>query len=294
MSDLCEFEFHTLTVDAYGQPQETQHCSAHGFIADLGEGIELELVAIPGGSFLMGAPETEEGWHPTQAPQHEVAIAPLWIGKYPITQAQWGAIAALPKINRPLMPKPSCFEGNHRPVEQVSWLDAVEFCDRLSAHTGQTYRLPSEAEWEYCCRATTSTPFCFGETITTDLANYSGIDWEFEGRICSRGSYGKGPPGSDRRETISVGSLQVANPFGLYGMHGNVREWCQDCWHPSYQGAPGDGTAWVTDGDCNQRLLRGGSWNSGPRACRSAARGKMEIDASLYDIGFRVVCVLPY
>jgi formylglycine-generating enzyme required for sulfatase activity len=236
----------------------------------------------------MGASKAEEGWHSSQSPQHEVAIAPFWMGKYPVTQAQWGAVAALPKVNRSLVLQPSCFDGKNRPVEQVTWLDAVEFCDRLSLLTGLTYRLPTEAEWEYSCRATTQTPFCFGETITTELANYSGIDWEFEGRICSKGSYGKGPIGGDRRETTEVGSFQVANQFGLFDLHGNVREWCQDCWHNTYENAPSDGSAWVNAGDCAQRILRGGSWNSGPRSCRSAARGKMESDASLYDIGFRI------
>lgn len=288
MPNCVEFEFETHAVDIYGQPQEQQHHSTQCLVEDLGEGIVLELVGIPGGTFLMGAAKPEEGWHPSQSPQHEVAIAPFWMGKYPVTQAQWGVVAALPQVNRALVPQPSCFPGKKRPVEQVSWLDAVEFCERLSLHTGLNYRLPSEAEWEYSCRANTQTPFYFGETITTDLANYSGIDWEFEGRICSKGSYGKGPAGGDRRETTEVGSFQSANPFGLFDLHGNVREWCQDCWHNTYENAPTDGSAWMSDGDCSQRILRGGSWNSGPRSCRSAARGKMELDASLYDIGFRI------
>jgi formylglycine-generating enzyme required for sulfatase activity len=304
MPKIAVFEFETVTVNVYGQLQERQRHSAQFFPEDLGEGVVLELVAVPRGRFLMGAPKTEEGWHPTQSPLHEVTIASFWMSKYPVTQAQWSAVVGMPKVNRPLVPQPSCFSGKNRPVEQISWLDAVEFCDRLSIRTTRKYRLPSEAEWEYACRASPSSPhetledlsekiqspFCFGETITTELANYSGVDWEFEGRICSKGSYGKGPTGSDRRETIEVGSLQIANRFGLYDMHGNVREWCQDCWHNTYAGAPSDGNAWISEGDCNQRLLRGGSWNSGPKACRSAARGKMEPDASLYDIGFRVVC----
>ncbi len=287
------FEFETLTVTADGQPQERYCQTAQCFAEDLGEDITLEMVAIPEGQFTMGTPKTEEGWNASQSPQHTVAIAPFWMGKYPVTQAQWRMVAALPVVKQPLEPQPSCFSGENRPVEQVSWLDAIEFCTRLSAKTGRNYRLPSEAEWEYACRAMTQTPFCFGETITTDLANYSGIDWEYEGRICSKGSYGKGPIGDDRRETINVGSLSAANGFGLYDMHGNVREWCLDCWHNLYESAPTDGSAWITSGDCNQRLLRGGSWNSGPRSCRSAARGRFEPDASLYDIGFRVVCSSP-
>ncbi len=284
------FEFETLTVDVFANSLGRQEQSVQGVSHNLGQGISLELVAVPGGSFLMGAGKSEEGWHSMQGPQHEVMIAPFWMGRYPVTQAQWRVVAALPKVERSLNPEPSCFKGDNRPVEQISWLDAIEFCARLSHQTGHSYRLPSEAEWEYACRAMTQTPFCFGETITTDLANYSGVDWEFEGRICSKGSYGQGPTGSDRRETTEVGSFRVANAFGLYDMHGNVREWCQDCWHDTYVDAPTDGIAWTEGGNCNQRVLRGGSWNSGPRACRSAARSRMEMDGNLYDLGFRVVC----
>jgi formylglycine-generating enzyme required for sulfatase activity len=289
MAAASVFEFDTLTVDVYGHIQEQRRQSAPHRVDDLGQGIGLELVAISGGNFTMGAPNTEEGWHPSQSPQHSVTIAPFWMGKYPVTQAQWGLVAALPKVNHSLPPKPSCFTGATRPVEQVSWQDAVEFCDRLAAQTGRIYRLPTEAEWEYACRATTVSPFWLGETITTALANYSGVDWEYEGRVCSKGSYGKGATGSDRRETTVVGSFAIANPFGLYDMHGLVREWCIDRWHDSYDGALDDGTAWIENSTTDQRVLRGGSWNSGPKACRSAFRSKLNPDTHLYDVGFRVV-----
>ena len=323
MTAASVFEFDTLTVDVYGHPHEQRRQLVPHRVDDLGQGIGLELVAIPGGSFRMGAPNTEEGWHPSQTPQHTVTIAPFWMGKYPVTQAQWSLVAALPKVNHSLPPKPSCFTGATRPVEQVSWQDAIEFCDRVSAQTGYRYRLPTEAEWEYACRAsplptsgtpgsedvrsasplptsgtpgsedvrsaTTTTPFWFGETITTELANYSGVDWEYEGKVCSKGSYGKGATGSDRRETTVVGSFAIANPFGLYDMHGLVREWCADRWHDSYNGAPDDGTAWIENSTTDQRVLRGGSWNSGPKACRSAFRSKLNPDTHLYDVGFRVV-----
>jgi formylglycine-generating enzyme required for sulfatase activity len=212
------------------------------------------------------------------------------MGKYPVTQAQWQAVAALPKVKQDLDPNPANFQGENRPVERVSWYDAIEFCARLSQQTGYAYRLPTEAEWEYACRAWTLTPFHFGETITTDLANYSGVNWDYMGKICSKGSYGAGPKGVDRRETIPVGSFQVANAFGLYDLHGNVREWCADYWHDNYEGAPTDATVWITDGDSDKRVLRGGSWNVGPRKCRSAYRVKFDPAASLYDIGFRVAC----
>jgi formylglycine-generating enzyme required for sulfatase activity len=141
---------------------------------DLGSGIQLEMVMIPGGSFMMGSPEKEEGSDDDERPQHEVTIEPFWLGQYQVTQAQWKFVAKLPQVNRELEQDPSRFKGDNRPVEQVSWKDAVEFCDRLSKHTKRQYRLPSEAEWEYACRAGTKTPFHFGETITTDLANYNG------------------------------------------------------------------------------------------------------------------------
>jgi formylglycine-generating enzyme required for sulfatase activity len=261
--------------------------TAQYFIEDLGNGIQLEMVMIPSGSFMMGSPETEEGSNDDERPQHQVTIKAFCLGKYQVTQAQWKAVAAFPQVNKELKLDPSRFKGdgstsltNHRPVEQVSWEDAVEFCDRLSQYTGRTYRLPSEAEWEYACRAGTTTPFHFGETITTDLANYDG-----------NYAYGQGPKGVDRGETTEVGSFGVANNFGLYDMHSNVWEWCQDDWHNDYKGAPIDGSAWLNnEEDNNGKLLRGGSWNYYPGNCRSAFRDYYGLDSSLSHIGFRVVC----
>jgi formylglycine-generating enzyme required for sulfatase activity len=214
-------------------------------------GVTLEMVAIPGGTFLMGSPESEPERSDRESPQHTVTIQPFFMGKFPVTQAQWQAVASLPKVNIDLKPDPSNFKGANRPVEQVSWNDAVEFCARLSKATGREYRLPSEAEWEYACRAGTTTPFHFGETITTDLANYDG-----------NYTYGSGSKGQYRKQTTDVGSFP-ANAFGLHDMHGNVWEWCQDTWHENYNGAPTDGSAWV-DENANQniRILRGGSWTS--------------------------------
>ncbi len=278
-----------LTVDADGQPSDRQPKQLPYWQEFLAEGVVLELVAIPGGKFLMGAPRTEEGWQPNQSPQHWVAIAPFWMGTSVVTQAQWQAVAALPKVKQPLVPDPACFIAPQRPVEQISWQDAMEFCARLSALTGREYRLPSEAEWEYACRAGTQTPFHFGETISTDIANYSGLDWEFDGKLCTKGAYGKGKTGCDRRETTPVKNFGVANAFGLYDMHGNVREWCADAWY-DYQQAPDDGSAWNPDTQATHRILRGGSWNGGPRSCRAAFRSRFDAISGMYDIGFRVLC----
>ena len=254
--------------------------TAQYFIEDLGNGIQLEMVMIPSGSFIMGSPETEEGSIDDERPQHQVTIKAFCLGKYQVTQAQWKAVAAFPQVNRELKPDPSRFKGNNRPVESVSWEDAVEFCDRLSRHTKRQYRLPSEAEWEYACRAGTTTPFHFGKTITTDLVNYNG-----------NYTYGQGSKGVYRKETTEVGSFGVANNFGLYDMHGNVWEWCQDDWHSDYEGAPIDGSAWLNnEEDNNDKLLRGGSWNYNPKYCRSAYRNGINLVVNNDIIGFRVVC----
>lgn len=290
MSDLPQLSFDVVTVDATGQEKERHQGHAFCRVETLDENTTLELIRIRAGNFLMGADRSELGWRKSQAPQHPVTLAEFWLSQSPITQAQWQAIAQLPKINIPLNPQPSCFEGRDRPVEQITWYEAVEFCDRLARHCDRPYRLPSEAEWEYAARAQTTTPFHFGPTITTDLANYSGVSWEYDGKICSLGHYGDGPEGEDRRETTSTGFFQVANAFGLYDVHGLVREWCADEWHDNYNEAPADGSAWTSATTTAQRVLRGGSWNTGPKLCRSAYRTRFDPHASLYDIGFRVAC----
>ena len=267
----------------------TTQKTAQYYKEDLDNGIELEMVLIPGGSFMMGAPEIEAGSSDRERPQHQVTVSTFFMSKYPVTQAQWKAVAALLRVNRDIEPEPSFFQGGNRPVEQVSWYDAVEFCDRLSTkHPKRQYRLPSEAEWEYACRAGTTTPFHFGETITTDLANYRGTDYE---EYKWSGSYGRGPKGIYREETTEVGSFP-GNTFGLYDMHGNVWEWCADHWHDNYEGTPTAGSAWHYDNDNHPRLVRGGSWYGNPEYCRSANRIRYSPDDDYNFIGFRVVCGL--
>lgn len=251
---------------------------AEFFTEDLGNGILLEMVAISGGQFLMGSPENELERRESESPQHIVTIQPFYMGKYAVTQEQWQAVMGN---------NPSRFQGAKRPVENVSWDDAVEFCQRLARKTGKDYRLPSEAEWEYAAHAGTTTPFHFGETISTDLANYRGTDWTYEGKVYP-GNYGHGSKGIFREQTTEVGKFSP-NAFGLYEMHGNIWEWCQDTWHENYEGAPSDGTAWVSENDNNSRLLRGGSWDTDPGYCRSAIRNGNSHDGRLVMVGFRVV-----
>ncbi len=270
------------------------------------DGIALEMVLIPDGTFTMGAPEDEEGSRSDERPQHNVTISAFLMGRYPITQAQWQAVAQKTdlKVNEDLEPDPSEFKQPYqginrwqRPVENVNWYEAVEFCQRLSKLTGKNYRLPSEAEWEYACRGVRQPldlekgksypPFHFGETITTELANYRGTD---DKDLELSGSYGKGTKGDYRQETTPVGYFKVVNPFGLSDMHGNVWEWCADEWHGNYQGAPTDGSAWLS-GDDNLSPLRGGSWGHRPEDCRSASRVNFNrrVDR-IGDGGIRVVC----
>jgi formylglycine-generating enzyme required for sulfatase activity len=283
---LSDFNFEVVTVDPRGEESERETKTAQYYTENLGNNVILQMVAIPGGKFLMGSPETEAERSDSESPQHEVTVPPFFMGKYPVTQAQWKFVASLPQVNDKLISDPSKFKGENCPVEFVSWFNAVEFCDRLTQHTGKNYRLPSEAEWEYACRAGTTTPFHFGETITSEFANYN-----------AEYIYGAQVKGTNRRKRteVEVGHFGVANAFGLYDMHGNVWEWCADLWHENYEGAPTDGSAWIdVNENDNQpkRLLRGGSWDDVPVVCRSAYRNnyKPYIINIKGSVGFRVVC----
>ena len=289
------FHFEIITVNAAGKEVNRKPGTARQKIETL-NGVNLEMVYIPGGTFTMGSPQNEAESNDNEKRQHQVTIEPFFMGKYAVTQAQWKAVTKLPKIQCDLNSDPSRFKGDNRPVEQVSWRDAVEFCARLSQKTKRNYRLPSEAEWEYACRAGTTTPFHFGETITTDLANYNGNE-----------TYANAPKGKYRQETVDVDSFPP-NAFGLYQMHGNVWEWCADPWHGNYEGAPTDGSVWdekdndhryqnsvdllaMSGNDDRSRLLRGGSWLKYPRNSRSAIRGSDAPDSRNGCLGFRFVFV---
>ncbi|MEB3189179.1 MAG: formylglycine-generating enzyme family protein [Snowella sp.] len=262
------------------------------YIEDLGNGERLEMMRIPPGEFCMGSPKTEEGRYDRESPQHWVTVNDEFcLGKYPITQGQWRAVInstdPLLEEKYPLKPEPAKFTDDYeengktysrwqRPVEQVSWQDAMIFCARLSKKTGRLYRLPSEAEWEYACRGITkeqvsaiypadstlttkklitawnthktlNQPFSFWNTYKTLNQPFSfgpSIITDIANYNGSK-SYGNGSTGVDREQTTPVGLFKAPNAFGLHDMHGNVLEWCLDPWHGNYEGMPpSDGSVW--------------------------------------------------
>jgi formylglycine-generating enzyme required for sulfatase activity/predicted Ser/Thr protein kinase len=276
---LSSTSIEVVQVSPKGEIVDRQNHLIHPISENLGKGLTLKLVPIPGGRFLMGSPPNELHRQPTEDPQHMVAVPDFYLGQFPVTQAQWRAVATLPMIKRDINPQPSTFTGDDRPVEGVSWFDGVEFCSRLSQLTGKDYHLPSEAAWEYACRAGSKTPFAVGETLNTDIANYDGTT-----------VYGMGLEGIYRQQTTVVGKLPP-NRYGLYDMHGNVWEWCGDHWHGSYTHAPSDGSVWQ-DQYFFACVLRGGAWNTPVMNCRCAARIWEAASERSHHIGFRVACTL--
>lgn len=273
------FEFDVIQLNSQGEIiQRTRQQNTY-FSEALVEGVILEMVSIPGGKFWMGSTNSE-GNYPDEKPHQEITVAPFYLGKYPVTQAQWRAVASLPKVKFDINPNPSEFKGENKPVDSISYVDALEFYFRLAEKTGKPYRLPTEEEWEYACRAGTTTPFHFGETITTEIANYDG-----------KFTYSKEPKGINREETTEVGYFQVANAFGLYDIHGNIAEWCDSEYLP-YEGGPqeiGDRAGyWLNL--IHHCVLRGGSWMSSPHRCRSANRGYCDMESRLRRSGMRVAC----
>jgi formylglycine-generating enzyme required for sulfatase activity len=268
------FHFTRIEVNKQGIVTKQETRSHQGWIQSLTSNIVLEMAAIPGGTFLMGAPESAEvGFYPNF--QHRATVAPFFISRYPITQAQWLAIATTAPIHRSLALNPAYFPGRDRPIERVSWYDAMEFCDRLSRQTGRAYRLPTETEWEYACRAGTYTPFHIGENLTPKWANYNG-NYDYYSGSSAKGLF--------RQETTPVGSFDVANAYGLFDMHGNVWEWCDDR-HPSEATERFDLKY--------PQLLRGGSWATHPKDCHASARCSLMVAQATNDVGFRVCCSAP-
>ena len=260
-------EFETPTLDEKGEIIARTRCTAAAFSDDLGNGLTLEMVIVPAGLFKMGSLSYQGDVD--EQPQHLVTIKSFAMGRFLITQGQWKAVMGkLP---------PCRFKGDGLPVERVSWKDAQKFCQGLAQKTGRNYQLPSETQWEYACRAGTSTPFSFGETLTVDVANFNG---EHTFRDEPRGYY---------FHSTSEGGKFPPNAFGLCDMHGNLWEWCADNWLDDYSSSPRESSSYQNK-DSRYRVARGGSWHEPPGLCRSAARLRvLQTDADEF-IGFRVVC----
>ena len=286
---IAPLEFTTIEVNEKAEIIAEPKCSAQSFDENLNEGLNLKMIVIFGGSFMIGSPEDELDSDKDEKPQNSVTVPSFTIAQTPVTQAQWKAISNLPKVKLKLDPEPSFYSGDDRPVERVNWFEAVEFCDRLTRLTQRPYRLPNEAEWEYACRSGTTTAFNIGSTIATDFANYRGVD-DVRSDVTYFGNYGDGSKGLYRGQTLDVSSFPP-NRNGLYDMHGNIWEWCSDHWHSGHENAPIDGSTWLDkDADDNSdRIIRGGSWYNTPHSCRSAFRN---FDAPVFrdsTLGFRVV-----
>jgi formylglycine-generating enzyme required for sulfatase activity len=229
------------------------------------------MVLIPAGGFWMGTPVEEGGYVKAEQPVHRVRLTrSFWMGVYEVTQEQYRAVMGQ---------NPSQSKGAKRPVENVSWADAQEFCKRVSEKTGETARLPTEAEWEYACRAGTTTAYCFGDSISTDLANYDRSEADEDDDLV--------PLGESRQRTMPVGSFP-ANPWGLHDMHGNVSEWCQDWFAREYYPKSPDADPMGPETG-KYRVIRGGALHSAPRFCRSGFRGAVPPDSRHKSAGFRVV-----
>jgi formylglycine-generating enzyme required for sulfatase activity len=260
-------EFKTPTLNKKGEIVHWTDHTARQATVELGSGVHLDLLLIPGGVFQMGSPfhsgESDE------KPQHLVIIKPFMMSKYLITEGQWKAI---------LRKLPPCrFKGDNLPVERVSWMDAQKFCRSLSEKIGKEFHLPSETQWEYACRAGTATPFSFGETLTIEIANFNGED-----------TFSAEPRGFYPHVTTEGGTFPP-NAFGLYDMHGNLWEWCADNWLDDYSSSPRDDSTYQNR-ESSYRVARGGSWHEPAALCRSASRLRvLQTDADEV-MGFRVVC----
>jgi formylglycine-generating enzyme required for sulfatase activity len=232
------------------------------------------LVTVPAGRFTMGSPDTEPERYVDEGPQHRVRLRSFAIGRFEVSFAQWDACVAAGAC--PAQPRDEGWGRDQRPAIHIRWEMAKAYVAWLSQLTGQRYRLPSEAEWEYAARAGTSTPFGLGERVDPDQVNVAGGF-----------TYNGSRKGVDRQRTVPVGSLP-ANAWGLHEVHGNVWEWTEDCWHDDYQRAPADGSAWTRKCAEPRHVLRGGSWYDRADFARSAARRGMEA-GSINAIGLRVV-----
>jgi formylglycine-generating enzyme required for sulfatase activity len=297
-------EEHTKSINRLIEIVSRQYPDPNGIIEtvrhEIAEGVFYEFIKIPAGEFIMGSSKSEQGRFDNEGPAHLVKMPSYMIGKYPITQEQWNSVMdSLPdfmntekkewdefitwytqfwpelKNRDTLLAKArEGFIGEDFPVVGISWNDSNKFLQKL----GGQYRMPSEAEWEYAARAGTTTPYAFGNTISPEQVNFNGEH-----------QLDQGTPGLFRRRLTPVGSLGLPNNWGIFDMHGNVWEWCEDYWHENYEGAPRDGSAWLSGGDSTFRVVRGGSWSGISYFCRSAYRDRVLPVSRDGIIGLRLV-----
>jgi formylglycine-generating enzyme required for sulfatase activity len=278
-----------ITVDVRGKEINRRSLQVQYFTEDklsLPSGVKpIEMALIPAGEFKIGSlsGEKERSNDEDQVNYPIKFSQAFYMSRYEVTQKQWFAVMGSDYdangFNKRFRELDNKFKGDNRPMVMVDWNDAKAYCKKLSELTGKSYRLPSESEWEYSCRAKSTTPFYFGETITAELVNHD-----------SNFPYGNVRPDKSgyREETTNVGSFPP-NEWGLYDMHGNVWEWCEDPWHDNYNGIPNDGSAWLIGGEQNRHIVRGGSWLSNAYGCRSAIRFRVDAGNRILDLGFRVV-----
>jgi formylglycine-generating enzyme required for sulfatase activity len=222
--------------------------------------VQIQFAYIPKGKYLMGSTLQEDNSQQTEQPKHVVEISKTWMSSFPITQLQYYYVTGK---------NPSTSKSFNYPVANVSFWDAIEFCEIYSAKNGRKYRLPTEAEWEYACRGKTTTSYYTGDSLNPELACFN---------------HGK-------HQNINVVGEYPPNQFNLYDMHGNVWEWCLDTWHRTYEGHPTDGSAWLsTDNDLKPRIIRGGSWSDPAERCRSASRDRLDPNVKADNVGFRIIC----
>lgn len=250
------FTYKVIEVNSSGLEIGRHQKKSEYYRENLDEKVYLDMVFIPKGDFCYGTLDMSSYNNDNEGSY--IPMQSFWMSKYPVTQAQWTLVAKLPKVKCDLLLEPSCFKKEDFPVEQISWLEAVEFCDRISKNTGRRYRLPSELEWEYACRSGTKSLYHFGDDLTTKIAHYKDKDEKID----------------SPRRTVEVTRFDVANAFGLYGMHGNICEWCIDIWD---------------EGNSNLRVIRGGSWIDNKQTCSSIYRRPAYQKNRENHIGFRIV-----
>ncbi|MDP6544127.1 MAG: formylglycine-generating enzyme family protein [Phycisphaerae bacterium] len=288
-------------ISTWAKPSPAQAAAAKklGVPVAFENSVGIRFILIPPGTFMMGSkdsaaevatrcamPNAAPGWFVDEHPRHKVTLTKaFYMSIHEVTNASYEAITAKPKPkNKPKNKKPETPVEPKNPTDpavSISWSIAEKVCKDMSSRDKRKYALPTEAQWEYACRAGTETPFSFGEAASTDQANYHG-DY----------IYGKGKKGKNRGKPAPVGSMPP-NAWGLYEMHGNVSEWCADKYSKYTGDAATDPTGPDEKAKGSDRLLRGGSWRSYPGACRSAFRHKLGAGTRSEAIGFRVVCALP-